>query len=70
MVGFEYGLVNDSDYEHAYLEKKYDGEDSGDKTNVSGSFTNEGIYARVFSGDSSLNLYLAFHVRTWDGEGT
>ncbi len=70
MMGFEYGKVNDSDYEHTYLDKKYDGEDSGEETNVSGSYTNEGVYGRVFSGDSSLNLYLGYHVRTWDGEGT
>ncbi|MBU2514892.1 hypothetical protein KJ966_26530 [bacterium] len=70
MVGFEYGKVNDSDYEHTYLDKKYEGEDAGESTNVSGSYANEGIFARVFSNDSSLNLYLAYHVRTWDGEGT
>ena len=70
MFGAEYGRLQDSDYEHAYLEKKYDEDHSSDETNVSGSYTNEGVYLRVFSGESSLNLYVAYHVRTWDGEGT
>lgn len=70
MFGYEYGMISDSDYEHTYLNKKYDSENSGDETNVTGSYTNEGFYARVFADDSSLNLYLAYHIRTWDGEGT
>ncbi len=70
MVGAEYGKVQNSDYEHAYLEKKYEGEDAGEQTNVTGSFTNEGVYARLFTEESSLNLYLGYHVRTWEGEGT
>lgn len=70
MIGMEYGKARDSDYEHKYLDEKYEGEDAVDQTNVSGSFTNEGAYFRLFSGDSSLNLYVGYHVRTWEGEGT
>lgn len=71
MIGIEYGSVNNSDYEHTYLDKKYnDGSTSVDEPNVSGSFTNEGIYIRIFANDSSLNLIMAYNVRTWKGEGT
>ena len=69
MLGYEYGKVADSDYEHTYLSKRYDDE-ADEKTNVRGSYANEGYYLRVFSNDSSLNLYLAYNLRTWDGNGT
>ncbi len=71
MFGVEYGKVKDSDYEHKYLDENHsDGENGSSTTNVSGSYTNEGAYIRVFSGESSLYLLLAYHVRTWEGEGT
>ncbi len=71
MIGVEYGSVRDSDYEHTYLDKKHnDGNSSIDEPNVNGSFINEGAYIRLFSEGSSLNLFLAYNVRTWKGDGT